>query len=102
MRRGYANDKSEVMKLQAFLNEELGASLPITGFFGPLTEAQVERLQLKYADDILAPWVSAGLHASKGIPTGIVYLSTLWKINALRCSSLGEAFPALVVWSAMR
>lgn len=100
MRRGYSNDSEQVKKLQTFLNAELGASLPITGFYGPMTEAQVDKFQTKYADDVLQPWVAAGLHSSKNIPTGITYLSTRWKINQLKCPELNAALPALVYWSA--
>ncbi|MBI5645121.1 hypothetical protein HY970_03415, partial [Candidatus Kaiserbacteria bacterium] len=69
-----------------FLNGETGTSLPISGFFGVLTENAVKAFQLKYAADILTPW---------GItePTGYVYKTTLWKINMIYCASLNVPPP---------
>jgi hypothetical protein len=79
--------------MQRFLNKWMNAGLPVTGFYGPLTTAATKLFQAKYATDILAPW---------GItePTGIVYLTTLHKVNELECPSLTQAFDALIPWSA--
>lgn len=95
LKRGKANLKSDVLKLQEFLNGELGKNIPLTGFFGPLTEAAVKEFQLKYADDVLAPWVEAGLHKSKGEATGYVYKTTQRKINLIKCLSLIIPMPEL-------
>jgi uncharacterized repeat protein (TIGR01451 family) len=92
LRRGRNNSADEVRKLQQFLNIELGSSLPITGFFGPLTEAAVRAFQAKYAAEILAPW---GITT----PTGLVYLTTIRKINQIECSALHQTLPPLVPWS---
>lgn len=86
------NNPDQVKKLQAFLNKWMNAGLPTTGFFGPLTLAQVNAFQAKYGDDILKPW---GLNA----PTGLVYLATLTKINKLECPELTLTLPTLVPWS---
>lgn len=59
----------EVKKIQEFLNEKMGTSLPTTGIFGPLTKKAVEQYQTKYADNVLLPW-----NLSK--PTGRWYQST--------------------------
>ncbi|MDP3645807.1 MAG: peptidoglycan-binding protein [bacterium] len=86
MRRGRANDPAQVKLLQQFLNDEVYSNLPLTGFFGVLTENAVNAFQQKYASDILAPW---GLTE----PTGYVYKLTLWKINSLMCVTLNASKP---------
>ncbi len=86
MRIGRANNPAEVRKLQEFLNKEMGTTIPVTGFFGPLTDAGVKAFQTKYAADVLAPW---GITA----PTGYVYKMTMWKINSLLCASLNAPKP---------
>lgn len=86
------NDPEQTKKLQTFLNKWMSSNLPITGFFGKLTEQQVKAFQSKYGDDILKPW---GLTS----PTGLVYLSTLLKINKLECPELTLELPPLVPWS---
>jgi hypothetical protein len=81
MRRGQRNDTEEVKKLQTFLNSQnLGITIPVTGFFGAQTENAVKLFQTKYAADVLTPW---GLTA----PTGYVYKTTLRWINHLACPS---------------
>ncbi len=86
------NNSEQVKKLQTFLNKWLGSNIPVTGFYGPLTFAQVKKFQEKYGDDILKPW---GLTT----PTGIVYLSTVKKINQLECPEISLELPPLVPWS---
>lgn len=86
------NNVEQVKKLQEFLNKWMGSKLPITGYYGPMTYAQVKAFQAKYGDDILKPW---GLNE----PTGLVYLATLRKINKLECPDLSLELPALVPWS---
>jgi uncharacterized repeat protein (TIGR02543 family) len=92
MRTGKANDSAEVKKLQQFLNDTISAGLPLTGVFGPLTEAAVKNFQKKYADQVLTPW---GLKQ----PTGLVYLTTRRWINLLYCQSLDIPIPTLMPWS---
>ena len=76
LRPGSGNP-SEVKKLQGFLNTQ-GASLPLTGYFGPLTLKAVKNFQNTYASDVLAP---VGLSQ----PSGLVYSMTQRKINSLVC-----------------
>ncbi len=75
---GAANDAGEVAKLQVFLNNFEGASLPITGTYGPQTLAAVNAFQNKYAADILAPWGMKGA-------SGYVYYTTQKQINTIYC-----------------
>lgn len=95
MRRGQSNDSAQVQKLQAFLNKNLGLDIPLTGFFGSMTENAVKSFQLKYAEQILAPWVKLGLLANTQAATGYVYKTTLHEINLLSCPSLGTPAPLL-------
>ena len=87
------NDKEQVKKLQQLLNKYGFGPIPVTGFFGPATLAAVKAFQAKYGDDVLKPW---GINT----PTGLVYLSTLIKINLLECPDLSLQLPPLVPWSA--
>ncbi len=94
--RGYLNPSEEVVKLQEFLNAEVEANLPLTGFFGPLTEAAVRTFQLKYWEDVLQPWFvfpEYGVVDSDD-STGIVYKTTKWKINNIFCAD-SEILPTL-------
>ncbi len=86
------NDVEQTKKLQTLLNKVMGTTLPITGFYGPLSVAAVKAFQAKYSDGVLKPW---GISA----PTGLVYLSTLRQINLLECSELPRSLPALIPWS---
>lgn len=86
------NNKEQVTKLQQFLNNNGFGPIPVTGIFGPLTEAAVKALQAKYAENVLNPWNLSG-------PTGLVYLSTLRQINLLACPDLALQLPPLVPWS---
>ncbi|MDO8728420.1 MAG: hypothetical protein Q7K26_00855 [bacterium] len=92
IRQGMDNDREQVMKLQEFLNKEMGVNLPITGFYGPLTFQVAKEFQDKYPEEILAPW---GLKD----PTGIAYQTTLRWINMLECPELALQIPPLVAWS---
>ncbi|MFZ2484703.1 MAG: choice-of-anchor C family protein [Minisyncoccia bacterium] len=92
IRRGRTNDVEQVKKLQTFLNKWMNSGLPITGFYGPLTNAALNAFQTKYASEVLTPW---GLNG----PTGIAYISTLRWINLLECPDLSLALPPLVNWS---
>jgi peptidoglycan hydrolase-like protein with peptidoglycan-binding domain len=96
MRMGIDNNVDEVIKLQDFLNGEIGSELPLTGFFGPETDTAVRAFQLKYWEDVLQPWF--GLEGSsvqdQDDSTGYVYKTTKWKINNIFCPE-SEAFPAL-------
>jgi len=83
----YPNSREEVVKLQNFLNGELGMELPISGAFDSQTEAAVRVFQAKYWEEVLQPWFAFpqyGVHDSDDT-TGIVYKTTKWKINNLYC-----------------
>lgn len=91
---GKPNDTADTVKLHVFLNKELGLSLPASGIFSAETKAAVEQFQLKYADEVLAPWVPFGL-ASAATPTGYVYKTTKRMVNKIYCASLEIPMPQL-------
>ena len=75
---GRNNDSAQIQVLQTILLSE-GFNVEVNGVFDGTTGEAVKGFQLKYADEILKPW---------GItePTGLVYLTTRNKLNALHCS----------------
>lgn len=82
LRLGYANDPSEVIKLQTFLKDEEGfTELKVTGTFDEDTDRAVRVFQDRYTNDILTPW---------GLPgnTGYVYYTTQKKINEIHCQRM--------------
>ncbi len=94
MRKGYKNNKAEVIKLQKFLNTELNIKLPVTGTFGSLTDKAVREFQLKKANIVLVPWVKAGL--MKNITsTGYFYRTTQFAANQILCPSTVVDAPIL-------
>lgn len=97
MKKGKKNNAEEVKLLQSFLNEEIGAGLPITGFFGNLTHSAVKKFQVKHKKDILQPWIDAGFggmdFGNKG--TGYVYMTTKRAINMMKCTEIVEPMPVL-------
>jgi hypothetical protein len=95
MKRGNMNNVEEVKMLQTFLSANMNADLPITGFFGPLTEQAVKNFQLKYKTEILKPWVDLGLLPSVDIATGYVYKTTLFVINKMLCADATQVMPVL-------
>ena len=80
MKKGVDNNPGEVTKLQYFFNEYEGSNLTINGIFDDATEGAVKAFQTKYATDILEPWGTT-------TPTGIVYVTTTAKINAIFCGA---------------
>ena len=90
MRIGRPNDPDQVKKLQTFLNDYLGANIPLSGFFGPITHEAVKTLQRNHADEILAPREPFGGRID---PTGYVFKMTKWFINKQVCGDL--AHPSL-------
>ena len=71
----------------------MNSNLPVTGFYGNMSAAAVKAFQAKYASDILTPW-------KIGAPTGLVYYTTLHKVNELECpEAAGEKPTNLVDWS---
>ena len=94
MRLGKKNDVAEVKKLQTFLNSYMNAGLPVTGYFGTLTDAAVRKFQIKNAGEVLAPWVPYGLPDSS-TTTGYVYKTTQRSINLAACATLTIPTPQL-------
>lgn len=94
MKIGKVNDVTEVKKLQTFLNEFNNANLPVTGFFGTLTDKAVKDLQAKYSNEILKPWDNAGVTTNLQ-PTGYAYKMTQWFINSHKCPEAKTALPVL-------
>jgi hypothetical protein len=93
---GNSNDAADVTRLQTFLNENMGSTLPVTGFFGNLTMNVLKSFQVKYKDEVLTPWASYGLtpdEATNG--TGYVYKTTQRWINMLKCAELNLPVPPL-------
>ncbi len=95
LRYGDENNPEEVKKLQIFLNEHMGEDLWVDGYFGIETFEAVERFQLEYKEEILSPWVEAGIHSSEDIPTGYVFETTRRWINMIMCPELGLKMPDL-------
>lgn len=99
LKKGRSTNKIEEVKLlQTFLNEEMAAGLPITGYFGNLTHSAVMKFQVKYKKEILQPWIDAGYggmdFGNKG--TGYVYKTTKRAINMMKCAEIAEPMPELV------
>lgn len=90
---GKNNSAAEVSKLQTFLNKHLGLNLPVNGVYGPMTQEAVNQFQITYRDQILKPWVDAGLHENTLTPTAYVYITTRRWINMLECPALGLPMP---------
>jgi len=97
LKQGRKNDPEEVKKLQTILNEELGAELPVTGFFGNLTKRWVKMYQKKFESEILKPWVDAGYGERGGLAaSGYAFITTRRHINIAKCESLkSEPMPEL-------
>lgn len=73
---------TEVNKIQKFLNQYLGISIPIDGAFDSLTDSAVKSFQGKYVPNIIIPWEISG-------PTGWWYQSTRSYANYLTGCSEG-------------
>jgi hypothetical protein len=89
---GQANNSADVSRLQTFLNEFLKTNLVVSGEYDQATFDAVKKLQDTYSNEILKPWVDAGLMKS-AVSTGYVYKTTRWFINNIKCS--GIPFPLL-------
>ena len=88
---GKTNNPSEVSILKTFLNGEMGTNLGGDPDFDLLTFNAVKSFQVKYWNEVIAPWAPWGLD----VPTGYVFKTTLHKINALSCPTLNAPFPVL-------
>ena len=95
LKYGENNNPNEVIKLQAFLNEYLGADLPLNGIFGLGTLNAVKKFQLQFKDEILSPWIKIGWIKTEHEATGWVYKTTRRKINNLICPELQLPQPEL-------
>lgn len=91
---GKANNLVDVVRLQLFLNTEMDANLPVNGVYDLAAKAVVDQFQLKYSDEVLAPWVPFGLPTEK-TPTGYVYKTTQRMINNINCDTLNIPMPLL-------
>lgn len=89
MRMGQVNNVEEVKKLQTYLNTFGGAKLPVTGFFGSMTDAAVKVWQTNNADAILKPW-GANIGA-----TGYFFKMSQWFANKQMCPTLNAPTPIL-------
>ncbi len=77
---GLDNDIENVKKIQAFLNKYENKNLDINGIYDIQTETAVKDFQVKYSLEVLSPW-------GYKTPTGIVYITTAAKMNAIHCTS---------------
>ena len=93
--RAGSKNKTEVKKLQSFLNTQGSIQLPVNGRFGPLTTKAVNDFQVKYGIEVLQPWVDAGLYKDTKKGTGYVYKTTKRWINKLNCTQLDLPTPQL-------
>ena len=80
MKLGWVNDPVQVSKLQAFLKDEEGLDVAVTGVYDQATVNAVSAFQAKYKDTVLGAWNAAG-------PTGQVYITTLKQINKIACAT---------------
>ena len=97
LKLGRNNNVEQVKLLQTFLNEEMSAGLPVTGFFGNMTFNWVKKFQVKHSDMILKPWSEAGFKGNElSVGTGYVFKTTKRAINLLKCNSLVIPMPELV------
>lgn len=92
---GATNDVADVKRLQEFLNDHQDAKLPVTGFYGPMTKAEVIKFQKKHSDLVIEPWVKLGLLTNEGGATGYVYKTTTWQINSIKCPGIVLPAPLL-------
>jgi hypothetical protein len=76
---GADNNPVEVLKLQRFLKDYEGfENVPLSGFYDQVSYDAVSKFQMRYFDDVLAPWGHDG-------PTGYVYITTKKKVNEIYC-----------------
>lgn len=91
---GMGDDSPDDVRLvQEFLNTELGLTLAVNGVYDAATKDAVKGFQIKYASDILAPWIPFGHDGTT--PTGIVYKTTQYWMNKISCPDLDIPMPTL-------
>jgi len=88
IKKGAKNDSTEVKKLQAFLNKNLGLKISTTGFYGTATFNAVKKFQAKYKPSVLNPW---GITDA----TGYFYKTTQRQANLLLCPAAEIPMPVL-------
>jgi uncharacterized repeat protein (TIGR02543 family) len=96
MKMGRKNDGEDVKRLQIFLNEQMTAGIPVTGYYGSMTKNWVKKFQKANHASIIQPWLDAG-HPEKSLKegTGVVYKTTKHAINLMKCATLTDTLPAL-------
>lgn len=96
LKYGKKNDSEQVKLLQQFLNDKIGANLPVNGYFGKLTRMWVKKLQKAHHQEIIQPWIDAGYNG-KDIEngTGYAYKTTLHFINIMKCDTANIPMPDL-------
>lgn len=82
---GLVNDPENVKVLQHFLNGFFNTEIAENGIYDIATIQLVNKFQLVFADEILKPWVDAGLLPDISTPTGQVYITTARLINKMSC-----------------
>lgn len=92
---GANNNPAEVIKLQNFLNDYLGLNLALTGVYDLATMNAVNEFQVQCKEEVLKPWVDAGVHCDVNEPTGYVYKTTKRWINLIMCPTLNIPMPDL-------
>ncbi len=78
MKKGIDNKKSDVTKLQEFLNTQGSSTVEVNGIFDEKTEDAVKAFQKKYMDITMAPWGATR-------PSGLVHITTGKQINKIAC-----------------
>jgi hypothetical protein len=80
MKLGWKNDPTEVSKLQAYLKNNEKLNVDVNGTYDTKTFEAVKAFQAKYLEITMGPW-------GVSTPSGMVYITTLKKINQLACNS---------------
>lgn len=71
------NSNSEIVKIQVFLNAELGTKLPTTGYFGERTQKAVMVFQERHKEAIMG-------ESGSRVPTGLWYEATRSVANKIK------------------
>jgi len=95
---GANNNPYEVQKLQTFLNQHMGLNLAVSGVYDWTTMQALNQFQLQYKEEVLKPWVDAGVHCDVNQPTGYVYKTTQRWINLIMCPTLNIPMPNLLAY----
>ncbi len=86
LRKDFNNNPVEVKKLQIFLKTLEGfKNLAVTDVYDDATIAAIDAFQIKYSNEVLAPWGYGG-----AVGTDYTYILTRKKVNEIYCR---HAFP---------